>query len=62
LVSPEQWQNAFDNLDGFSNKIAAVELAIGAVKNAFGIYFQFLEAEKELYKSLKPTTEKNKLT
>jgi hypothetical protein len=34
-------------------------LAIGAVKNAFGIYFQFLEAgEKELYKSLKPTTEK----
>jgi hypothetical protein len=42
--TPEQWQNAFDNLDGFSNKIAAVELAIGAVKNAFGIYFQFLEA------------------
>jgi hypothetical protein len=29
------------------------------LKNAFGIYFQFLEAgEKELYKSLKPTTEK----
>jgi hypothetical protein len=33
-------------------------MAIGAVKNAFGI-FSFLEAgEKELYKSLKPTTEK----
>jgi hypothetical protein len=44
----------------FSNKIAAVELAIGAVHL---VYISILEAgEKELYKSLKPTTEKNKLT
>jgi hypothetical protein len=42
--NPEQWQGAFDNLDTFTEKIAAVELVIGAVKNAFGMYFQFLEA------------------
>lgn len=42
--TPEQWQNTFESLDKFSEKIAAVELTIGAVKNAFGLYFQFLEA------------------
>lgn len=42
--NPEQWQGAFDSLDTFTEKIAAVELVIGAVKNAFGMYFQFLEA------------------
>jgi hypothetical protein len=56
--TPEQWQNAFDNLDGFSNKIAAVELAMEPLKCIWYI-FSILEAgEKELYKSLKPTTEK----
>lgn len=42
--NPEQWQSAFDSLDTFTEKIAAVEMVIGAVKNAFGMYFQFLEA------------------
>jgi uncharacterized small protein (DUF1192 family) len=42
--TPEQWQNTFDSLDEFTEKIAAVEMVIGAVKNAFGMYFQFLEA------------------
>lgn len=42
--TPEQWQNTFDSLDTFSEKIAAVEMVVGAVKNAFGVYFQFLEA------------------
>lgn len=42
--SPEQWQNTFDSIDTFSEKIAAIEMTIGAVKNAFGMYFQFLEA------------------
>jgi hypothetical protein len=56
--TPEQWQNAFDNLDGFSNKIAAVELAIGAVKNAFGIYFQFLKLAKRTLQKFEATTEK----
>lgn len=41
--TPEQWQKTFDSFDTFSEKIAAVEMAVGAVKNAFGIYFQFLE-------------------
>lgn len=40
----EQWQGAFDNLDGFDNKMKALETTVGAVKNAFGMYFQFLEA------------------
>ena len=42
--NPEQWQSAFDSLDTFAEKIAAVEMVVGAVKNAFGMYFQFLEA------------------
>jgi hypothetical protein len=42
--NPEQWQTTFDSLDTFSEKIAAVEMTIGALKNAFGMYFQFLEA------------------
>lgn len=42
--SAEQWQTTFDSLDSFSEKIAAVELAVTAVQNAFGKYFQFLEA------------------
>jgi TP901 family phage tail tape measure protein len=40
----EQWQGAFDNLDSFEGKMQALEVAVGAVKNAFGMYFQFLEA------------------
>ncbi|NRT11545.1 phage tail tape measure protein [Flavobacterium sp. 14A] len=42
--TPEQWETTFESLDTFSEKIAAVELVVGAVQNAFGKYFQFLEA------------------
>jgi hypothetical protein len=42
--------------------IRAVELAIGAVKNAFGIYFQFLEAEKKNFTKFEANNRKNKLT
>lgn len=42
--SPEQWQGAFDNLDTFDGKMNALKTTVGAVQNAFGIYFGFLEA------------------
>jgi TP901 family phage tail tape measure protein len=42
--SADQWADTFDSLDEFSEKLAAVELVVGAVKNAFGMYFEFLEA------------------
>ena len=42
--SPEQWQVAFDNIDTWSEKLQAVTMVVGAVQNAFGQYFKFLEA------------------
>jgi hypothetical protein len=45
--SPEQWDSAFNQLDTFEGKIAAIEMAVGAVKEAFGMYFQFLEAGEQ---------------
>lgn len=42
--NPEQWQSAFDNLDTWAEKLEAVGTVIGGIKNAFGMYFQFLEA------------------
>lgn len=40
----EQWQGAFDNLDSFDGKMKALEITVAGVQNAFGMYFQFLEA------------------
>jgi hypothetical protein len=49
LVSHQSNGKNFDNLEISSNKIAAVELAIGAVK--MHLVYSILEAgEKELYK------------
>ncbi|MEN9907128.1 MAG: hypothetical protein RLZZ540_269 [Bacteroidota bacterium] len=59
--TPEQWQNTFDSLDTFSEKIAAVEMVIGAVQNAFGSYFQFLEAgDKRTLQKFESNTNKKK--
>lgn len=42
--TPEQWDLAFADLDTFDGKLKAIETTIGGLKNAFGTYFQFLEA------------------
>ncbi|MBC5840737.1 phage tail tape measure protein [Flavobacterium sp. F-380] len=42
--TPEQWQDTFDSFDTFEDKLAAVGFAVLALQNAFGTYFQFLEA------------------
>lgn len=40
----EQWQGAFDNLDSWAQKLEAIGTVIGGLKNAFGLYFQFIDA------------------
>lgn len=42
--NPEQWQNAFDSLDTWSEKLEAVGTVIGGLKNAFGTFFSFVDA------------------
>lgn len=42
--SMEQWQGAFDNLDSFDGKMQTLQTTVTGVQNAFGMYFQFLEA------------------
>jgi len=42
--SMDQWQGAFDNLDSFDGKMQALQTTVAGVQNAFGMYFQFLEA------------------
>lgn len=42
--NPEQWQNAFDSLDTWAEKLEAVGTVIGGLKNAFATYFQFVDA------------------
>lgn len=42
--SPEQWEEAFNNFDTLEGKLEAVGMAVLGLKNAFGMYFQFLEA------------------
>ena len=42
--NPEQWQNAFDSLDSWVEKLEAVGTVIGGLKNAFGMFFSFVDA------------------
>jgi hypothetical protein len=59
--TPEQWQNTFDNLDGFSNKIAAVELAMEPLKCIWYI-FSILDWRKRTLQKFEANNRKNKLT
>lgn len=45
--SPEQWDNVFGSLDTVSEKMAAMQTVVGGLQNAFGMYFQFLEAGEQ---------------
>lgn len=42
--SPEQWDAVFNNLTTAESKIAAVTTVVNGLQNAFGMYFQFVEA------------------
>lgn len=42
--NPEQWAMAFDNLTTFEGKLAAITAVVGGLQNAFGMYFNFLDA------------------
>lgn len=57
--SPQQWTDAFDSLDTWKEKIGAIGMAIGGLKNGFGMYFQFLEAgEKRNLQAFEATNRK----
>jgi len=45
--SPEDWQSAFDSLDTFAEKIGAIEIITGAMRSAFGSFFDFLDAKDQ---------------
>lgn len=42
--SPEQWTQAFDSLDSWSERLEAIGTVIGGLKGAFGTFFQFVDA------------------
>lgn len=42
--SPEQWDAVFNNLTTAESKVAAVTTVVNGLQNAFGMYFQFVEA------------------
>lgn len=44
--SPEQWENVFNGLDTFQSKFDALKTVIGGVQQAFGVYFDFLNAQE----------------
>lgn len=50
--SPEDWQASFKNIDTLEEKLNALGMVVMGLKNAFGIYFQFVEAgeKKKLQK------------
>ncbi len=59
--SPEQWDAVFGNLDSAEKKIAAVTTVVNGLQNAFGQYFQFVEAgEKRNLQKFEAATKKKK--
>jgi hypothetical protein len=45
--SPEQWETAFASLDTFEGKIAALEIVVGALGNAFAMFFSVVDAKDQ---------------
>ena len=59
--SPEQWDAVFGSLDTAEKKIAAVATVVGGLQNAFGMYFQFVEAgEKRNLQKFETASRKKK--
>lgn len=59
--SPEQWDAIFGNLSSAESKIAAVTTVVNGLQNAFGQYFQFVEAgEKRNLQKFEAATKKKK--
>jgi len=46
--SVDQWTSTFENLDTAEQKIAAAEMAIGAMMNAWGMYSDFVAAKQQV--------------
>lgn len=60
--SAEQWQNAFDNLDTLSGKIAFAQMAVQALSNAWSQYYETQEQNRrrDLDKFTKATDRKKR--
>ncbi|CAL2105478.1 Phage tail protein [Tenacibaculum sp. 190524A02b] len=60
--SPEQWQDAFSNLDKAKGKVAAMSTVLTGLQNAWGMYNQFVaQAEAKQLKEFEKKSEKRKI-
>jgi len=59
--SPEEWDAVFGNLSSAESKIAAVTTVVNGLQNAFGMYFQFVEAgERRNLQKFEASTKRKK--
>ncbi len=59
--SADDWDKSFENLETSAQKIKAVEMVIGGLQNAWGMYSDFLVAnEKKQLETLEKSTDKKK--
>lgn len=58
-----KWEALFDGLDTFAEKLTAVQMVAGALKQAFSTYFSYLEAaeNRQIQKFQKNTDKKKEL-
>lgn len=59
--TPEDWDKVFQPMDSFSAKLEATKVIVGGLTNAFGMYFQALDAgEQRSLQKFEATTNKKK--
>lgn len=59
--TPEDWEAFYDNLQTGTDKLATLQMGVGALQNAFGAYYQFVAAnEKKQLQQIESNTELKK--
>lgn len=59
--TPEDWEAFYDNLQTGTDKLATLQMGVGALQNAFGAYYQFVAAnEKKQLQQIETNTERKK--
>lgn len=59
--TPEDWEAFYDNLQTGTDKLATLQMGVGALQNAFGAYYQFVAAnEKKQLQQIESNTERKK--
>ena len=60
-LTPDNWAEMFDNLQTGADKLGTVMAAVSALQNAFGAYYQFVEAnEKRQVQQMEQNTNRKK--